>query len=491
MKRVFISALAAMCVLNSSMVAFASETSAEQFDGAIYLTEYQEELSLGETYQFELENIRANGRSYDVDSDFMKDYKVNINVEEGDSYVDADLVKKSGDYVLEIDVRNSSRAADEDVILNFEVREKTGDRLEWFGDSYSFHLLADEDNVDEYIDSDGDEWYLPLDERYVIEVSDDVRTAMLSFDDYVYVQLRYPTEEIYAFHLDADYYDSSIWDKAPETADFEFINFKTATSFGRDTKIRIVPMDSDMKYLYEVTSNGYVLLDSTLNEDGEFEFSTKKLGTYVMATDKLTSGTSSGETNSTTNSAGESVVVDVGNVTISKAKLEEIFKATPNGGTAVLFVSDNDVLKVSDLKAVIAQYPNRAMTVVNRIDGKTTYQYRMTATQLANLTGDTIAVGMEMGAKDTTALFNKYYSSDIYVLGHNNVVSIGSNGYFAVDFSKINLDRDNLRLYWYDATRNYYDPVYTTVTFDKYDYGYFTAPVGYDIIICDGPIVSK
>ena len=41
---------------------------------------------------------------------------------------------------------------------------------------------------------------------------------------------------------------------------------------------------------------------------------------------------------------------------IYKEDLEELFKNAPAGGTAVLFVEDDSVMRVDDLKAVIATY---------------------------------------------------------------------------------------------------------------------------------------
>ena len=57
--------------------------------------------------------------------------------------------------------------------------------------------------------------------------------------------------------------------------------------------------------------------------------------------------------------------------------------------------------------------------------------------------------------------------------------------------SQVDLNRNSLNLYWYDSERNYYEKIYTNYTFDKYDYMYFTAPVGYDIVITEGVLQGK
>lgn len=490
MKRMLSILLAVACTLTMGTVAFAADS---DFDGAIFIVDYDTDLSLGETYTFDIENVRENGRSYDVDTDFMKDYRVKVNVDDGEKYASASLVKKSGEYKLQIKVKSSSRGADEDVVINFEVEEKKGNKEEWTSEDYTFTLLSDEDNVDTYIDDNNEEWDIPTDERHVIEVEDDIKKATLNFDDYVFVELDRPTKDIYAFHMETDYEDEDAWDDAPSNADLEFVNFKSATSFGKSTTVRIVPLDDSMKYLYEITSSGtYVLLDDSLNRDDEFEFTTTQLGSYVMSTKAISgASTSSGTGSPVVNSAGEKVIVDVGTTTITYTELENAFKKVNTGGTAVLAITDTDVVSNADIKSVIAKYPNRNLTVVKQDNGKTIYQYKLTATQLANLQGSNIALGVEMGAEDTTTLFQKFYSQKMYVLGHHNVVSVGANGSYAVDFSKINLTRTNLKLYWYDATRNYFDPINGAVTFDKNNYGYFTAPVGYDIIISEGPMVHK
>lgn len=479
------------------------------FNGKIHLdSEQSTNLSAGTTYDIELVNERANGSEWEVDEDFLEDFSIKMKVTDGKSYATAKLMKKDGIYVVRIVTKAHSGSNDREFSFNITTKEKKSPRRSWTTDDFIFTILSDKNNVDVEITENNEEVTINEGERQTVRFKDNAYRARVYVDDYAFIDLRDIDKDYFTFHMDYDDSNTKVLRNAPDDAELAFFNFRTSPTFEVSTKVGLEIQDEE-KYLYEIDDNDNLKVVNAKEEDGYLTFKTTKLGWYVMSDMRLnstgtsssekptgTGSTSSGTSSSNTDYYYTSTKTSSSNGRmVDKEDLEVLFRDAPAYGTAVLFIEDDSFMRVEDLKAVIAKYPNRAMCVVNRVNGKTMYQYRMTAAQVAavkdNDSDGIIALGMYQAYQPTTDVFSNYFTNKVYVLGHGNTKSIGTNGYYAIDMSKVDLNRNSLNLYWYDSEKNYYEKIYTNYTFDKYNYMYFTAPVGYDIVITEGVLQSK
>lgn len=510
-KRILATLLALAMSVFTMVPAFAADSKDDYstFNGKVYVDPDQStNLSAGTTYDISLINERANGSEWEVDEDFLEDFTIKLKVTDGKSYATAKLMKKDGDYIVRITTKANTGSNDREFSFNITTKEKKSPRRSWTTDDFTFTILSDKNNVDFEITENNEEITISEGERQTVRFKDNAYRARVYVDDYAFIDLRAVDRDYFTFHMDYDDSNTKVLRNAPDDAELTFLNFRTSPTFEVSTKVGLEIQDEE-KYLYEIDSNDNLKAISAKEEDGYLTFKTTKLGWYVMSDVRLnatgtsssdkpsnSSGTSSSGTSSNNSVDYTSTKTSVSNGRmIYKEDLEELFKNAPAGGTAVLFVEDDSVMRVDDLKAVIAKYPNRAMCVVNRVNGKTMYQYRMTAAQVASIKDNDsdglIAIGMYQFYQPTANVFDAYFTNKTYVLGHGNSKSIGTNGYYAIDMSQVDLNRNSLNLYWYDSERNYYEKIYTNYTFDKYDYMYFTAPVGYDIVITEGVLQGK
>lgn len=492
LKRWLSAVLAIVLVFSTAVVAGAYD---DNFEGKVGIRSsiLETELKMGTTYDFLLSNYDSGGAEHNVDSRFMNDYKVTATLTEGRSYASVSLVKKSSVYYLRVITKESSSKNDRDIVVELVSREKNSPRRE-SDISYTFTIIADANSADEYITPDDEEYDIDEGERVSVQCDGTIKNCRLFISDLAYMDIRARDGDVLTFHLDYDDDDPDVTDRAPSNAVLTYYNFKTSPTFRQSTRVGLLA-DDGQKYVYSISSSSKLTAVTASMRGDYLTFNTTKLGYYVISDRKLSaSGNAASESSEESSEYYSESSIYVGTL-IEKSTLKKAYSETASGSTVVLRIDNDSEVKLADLKSVSASYPNRSLCVVHRYDGKTVYQYRLNASQVAAMKGadsdGLISLGMTFGDEDATSLFQSYFTNNLYAMMHNNGATTGVNGSFAVYMGTNDLAHKNLKVYWYDPIRNYYEAIQTTVTIDKNNYAYFTAPVGYGVIMTEGALVKR
>ena len=499
LKRILGIVLAATLALSTTVVAFAAYDYGEEFSGILgaKYTVNNMELSVGSTTDIELARYTESGKLIgDVESSFTSRYKTTIGYPTGRSYATASIYRKSGKSYLRIETKESTSKIDRELTVALNTRELGGDRR--YGSSeFNFTIIADINRANDSISSYDDEYDLDEGRRVSVQCDTNITKCRINIGPSTYADVKARKGDILTFHLQYDDEDDEVSYNAPDNAELTFYNFKTSPSFRQSTKVGLYA-DEGQKYVYSIGSNSRPTnIPATVRED-YLTFNTTKLGYYVISGRKLSAtNSSSGSSSSSSSSCEEEEEEETtdpsygGNISLST--LKQAFAKVAAGSTAVLNIENNDTVSLADLKAAAASYPRRGLRIAHRSNGKVTYQYTFSAAQIATLkdSDGTLNLGMSATATSTLAVFNNYYKNTFLSLEHLNKGSFGANASYAVHIGGTSISRNNLKIYWYDRSRNYYELVKTTPTVDKNSYLNFTAPVGYDIVVSDGPLVKR
>lgn len=510
LKRILSIALALTLVLSTAVVSLAASYDyGTIFSGVVSpdRTKLPSELEVGSTNQFELFRYDETGKKVGdpgtntnvgvVTSTVNSRYKLTTSVSTGKSYATASIIKKSGKYYLEVVAKETTSKIDRDFTVAIVSRENGGKRR-YNTEEFDFTIIADANKVGDSISSYDEEYDISEGKRVTLECDDNITKCRLNIGPSTYVDLKARKGDILTFKLEYDDEDDDVVDESPYDSTLTFYNFTTSPTFRQTVKAGLYA-DEGQKYVYSIDSNSKLTSISATMRDDYLTFSTKKLGYYVISDRKLSS---SGSTSSSSSSSSDTYYEDTSSSTESTSSgsvgydtIKQAFSSVGSGSTAVLLINNGDTINLADLKAVAKSYPNRGLCVRHKNGSQTTYQYTFSAAQIPTLKDSNsdgeLSLGMSATASNTLGVFTKYYKNSFLSLEHYNKGAMGANVSYAVHIGGTSISRKNLKIYWYDASRNYYELCKTTPKVDSNSFLYFTAPAGYDIVVSDGIIAKK
>ncbi|MEG0838892.1 MAG: hypothetical protein RSF33_03680 [Hydrogenoanaerobacterium sp.] len=468
------------------------------FDGLVAPAEAQSSITLpvDSTTDIPLCYYDQNGNNQGfVDRGFYRLHKITASITDGRGYATVSITSKSGMYYLTIKTKASTSKNDKNLTVEIMSRETGGDRR-YDTSSTDFTIISDASSATDSISSYDQEYSIAEGRRVSVECDENINRCRLNVGGSAYVDVKARRGDILTFNLKYDDQNDDVSYAAPNDANLIFYNFKTSPTFRQPVKVGL-SADYGQKYLYSINSNNRLTnIPATLN-NGYLVFSTTKPAYYVISDRKLAASSNSSTTNSDNNNTTEPSTPATSNTGsgITLSTLQSAFANVNSGSTVKLMIEDNDTVSLDDLKSAARSYPGRNLCIAHRVNNRITYQYFFSAGQISTLKSSNnngyLNLGMSSTATDTLSVFNRYYSNKTLALEHNNKGSFGANASYAVHIGGSDISHNNLKVYWYDAGRNYFEKVPGNVTIDKNNYLYFNAPAGYDIVVSDGNLVKK
>lgn len=244
----------------------------------------------GETYVAYNPNWQVDGHP---NTDNVKDFRLSIDWEEGSALVKSyKLVKNPGNNELGVEIElKENYTIDEakDLVGIATLRYTDGNDVKReLEASISGTVANDVEDID-----GGDN----RDDATPIDVEDNTIYNVTSSGWFDFggdgnrlssVMVRLPEDkQVFAYwnedpieEIEDKYYDLD--------ADIEYVNFVAKPNLGRNAEIAIQGDYSDQYYLYEVVNGDLESIDADWNEDdGLFEFTASKLGSYVISDKEL------------------------------------------------------------------------------------------------------------------------------------------------------------------------------------------------------------
>lgn len=446
------------------------------------------ELVPGLTYRFDLETAKG----YAVDADFMKDYSLSVEIknEDGKRYLEyARIVRGSdGDYQLMVRARGRrDDVVDADIYIISKPKRGTS-KTEVYSDLLTLEINSVYEEIyDDVIDADE---YSPL-----VQFDKDIREVEISFaNGFVYYEgkissskrkfnLAYNTDEVY-----------SIVDKNP-SAYLNFIEFAGEPSFSSPGYLYFNTEDT---YLYEITENGLVKLNTTKSND-IMKYRTSTLTKYVTSDRPLRNATnSSNDDSSSSSSSSSSTVVTPSKPTVSDSGKLTLTTSTINnakreGSYAVVNIS-SDSLYTSGTELYYAGnvLKNNEKLIIRRIkDSKIPYQWYVDAKNASKASAK-LELGVTQNKESTKKFFEKWFSNKVSVIGLQHSGEMGTTMSLAVKQDLTGLNQNSLRAYLYNPKTNKYKVMTNAnIYVDRAGFIHLTVSEGGDIVITDRALASR
>ena len=500
MKKVLSMLLAVSMLGGTAVTAFAKPTYSNYSggeDGYVFLESMDDddfELEPGEEYRFDLVNKDGSNieevtsfKDYDEDDDDV--YKVSVTVKDGKSYISS---CKIDDNELVIKPKND---VDRDKKVTIRIKAKGINDSGYKYTTYKFTVIGNEDSrTSDEEEIDEDEWDIDLGDRYTLKFDRDLARCAISFDDEVFLHMRFASTYRYTMECD-DEENKKVMANAPDAAELKFYRFTTKNNLEYEATVRLLTENGE-KYVYEIDSNNK-LTELDAKKNGKYlEFKAKKLGAYVMSDMKLDASKSSSSSSTTTSKPTQSTSSSTSSSTASSksvtlSSLKNALASVASNGTATVYISDNSYVKVADLKEAFRGNTGKQIKFVCKNGNKVVYQYYMNYRQVSAMTGTNWNLGLDMKASATTKLFNKYYKNDVVVVG-SNASPNGAKAVFAAKADLSDLNTSNLKVYIYNRSKNNFELVSNPyLSIDRNNYVHYTVPVGYDVIFTDSYMTVK
>lgn len=434
--------------------------------------------------------------------------------------------RHSGDWFI---IKKVDQFEKNYVITDEKLKEKKS------SSSGSSSSSSSNKNSEKYEDTITSKAYkVPIDKNCTLEFDSDLFQSQLQFGGLALytAKLGKTTKFNIEYNDDVNKYVYHV-NGLSESSPIHFLNFVKSPKFefGNDLYIK----NYGCSYLYTVDNNGYATKLNPSISNGWFvlkdvtSFDNYAITNYNLKSkngDKTTSSSSStpSKTTSTpsktTSSSSNSSKVDTSKkddkkeeetkkeeiktnlqpsttITLNSTVIKEALEKTPLGGTATVYIANNDVLDVKELKRLMKKHKSKLIVFAHKVGHTIEYQIILNNRQVQKIKYDTLAVGMDTTALDTAYTFAKYYSNDFYWLRHNNYIGSGAVANFAVKLNKADLEfvkkiESTLRLYWYDSNNNHYEQIANPyIWIDSKGYLHFTAEVGYDYLFSSGVIQKR